>query len=129
MWSRAIYTLIWSVLLLFATFTDLFNGKMDFSFQTKWNVGAREYTSLLIMAVILYLLDVVYNFIKTQKKHIVPVIIGGVIFILLFYVLSLYFCGPTFFLAAWCVLAVMKFLTTEPVSQNNTSGFTTVTED
>ena len=129
MLSRAIYTLIWSMLLLYATFPKFFDGTMDFSFQKNWNEGAREYSYLLIMAIILYLLDVVYNFIKADKKHFVPVIVIGVICILLFYLFSLQFGGPLFFLAAWCILATMKFLTTEPVSHNDSGVFNSVSED
>ena len=112
MFSRLIYTIIWSLLLLYASFPGLFNGKLDFSFQQTWNESARDYMVILIMTVVLFIVDAVYNLIKTRNNY-TPFILSGAALFLLCMAFSLSYCGSTFFIAGWLILTMMKFFTTD----------------
>lgn len=125
MFSRLIYTIIWSLLLLYASFPGLFNGKLDFSFQQTWNESARDYIVILIMTVVLFIVDAVYNLIKTRNNY-TPFILSGAALFLLCMAFSLSYCGSMFFIAGWLILTMMKFFTTDsatpiPVKYENVS--------
>lgn len=115
MFSRLIYTVIWSLLLLYASFPGLFSGILDFSFQETWDESARDYVVILIMTVVLFIVDAVYNFIKTRNNY-TPFILSGVALFLLCMAFSLSYCGSTFFIAGWVILTLMKFFTTDSVT-------------
>ena len=126
--NRLIYTVIWSLLLLYASFPGLFNGDLNFSFQEKWDDSARDYMVILIMTVVLFIVDAVYNLLKTKNNY-TPVILGGAALFLLFMAFSLSYLGSTFFIAGWVVLTLMKLLTTEPVKQTAPVSFHPVPEE
>ena len=113
--SRLIYTVVWSLLLLYASFPGLFSGKLNFSFQETWDESARDYMVILIMTVVLFIVDAVYNLIKTKNNY-TPFILGGAALFLLCMAFSLSYCGSTFFIAGWVILTLMKFFTTDSVT-------------
>lgn len=113
--SRLIYTVVWSLLLLYASFPGLFSGTLDFSFQETWNESARDYMVILIMTVVLFIVDAVYNLIKSRNNY-TPFILGGAALFLLCMAFSLSYCGSTFFIAGWVILTLMKFFTTDSMT-------------
>ena len=128
MTSRFIYTMIWSLLLLYSSFPGLFSGELDFSFQDQWNESARKYIVILIMAVVLFIVDAVYNLLKT-KNNFTPFILSGAAVFLLCMALSLSYCGSTFFIVGWVVLTAMKFFTTESIEHRISFTYQPVSED
>lgn len=127
MLSRLIYTVIWSLLLLYASFPGLFSGALNFSFQESWDESARDYMVILIMTVVLFIVDAVYNLIKSRNNY-TPFILSGAALFLLCMAFSLSYCGSTFFIAGWVILTLMKFFTTDSVTSLSVN-FETVSED
>ncbi|MBR6227706.1 MAG: hypothetical protein IKQ79_05335 [Bacteroidales bacterium] len=115
-------------MLLYSSFPGLFNGDLNFSFQQKWDESARDYIVILIMIVVLFIVDAVYNLIKTRNNY-TPFILGGAGLFLVFMAFSLKYCGSVFFIAGWVVLSLMKLLTTEPVTNTKPAVYQHVTED
>lgn len=137
MFKKLIYTLFWSILLLYATFPGLFDGSLSFSFQEKLDTGIavvdaklysglKGYIKLYVITMSIFLFDIVYNFIKGSRNY-AALIIGGVIAFLLCLVFSLSFGGAGFFLLGWVILTTMKFFTTEAIS--NEMQYNIVPED
>lgn len=118
--KRIVYVFFWSVGLLWATFPDLFKGEMDFNFQAMAGVDFfKNYIFPLLMALLLYMFDVIYAFHLENGRgiptRVIPVYTLTAGF-LLFFVLSVA-CGcavsaAIFFFLAWACLVGMKFLKT-----------------
>lgn len=121
MFKKILYIIFWSGGLLWATFPDFLEGKMSFDFNTMgYQCFFKKYLFPLLMALLLFLFDVIYAFyLETPKggpQQVQPVMISGAGFIL-FFILSAYLSGtayaPVFFLLAWLCLAIMKYFKTE----------------
>ena len=114
------YIISWSLGLLYATFPKLFTGEMSFDFGNSLSKSVDDYLFPLVMALILFLVDTVYGFLKemmvNQYSHVVGVFIMLVLFLLAF-VLSLKNGDSDIsricFIASWICLSVMKFFKTE----------------
>ncbi len=115
------YIISWSIGLLYATFPHFFDGRMSFDLRNMSLVDACEsYIFPFVMAMILFLVDVVYGYIKEmcdgQYTHVIGVILFLILFLLGF-VLSLSVQNPTIacvcFIISWICLSVMKFLKTD----------------
>lgn len=121
MLKKVLYIIFWSGGLLWATFPDFLEGKMSFDFNTMgYLCFFKKYLFPLLMALLLFLFDVIYAFYlesaKGSPKQVQPVMISGAGFIL-FFILSAYLSGtayaPVFFLLSWLCLAIMKYFKTE----------------
>ena len=82
---------------------------------------------ILIMTVVLFIVDAVYNLIKSRNNY-TPFILSGAALFLLCMAFSLSYCGSTFFIAGWVILTLMKFFTTDSVTSLSVN-FETVSED
>lgn len=107
MCKRLIYTLIWSAMLLYATFPELFSGEMSLSFLSDC-VGFESHAFAYIMAVTLFILDVAYNTFNTTLRN------SPLIFSMLFiYLGSFGFAirsgSGWLFVVGWIALSMMKF--------------------
>jgi len=107
--------------LLYATFPHFFDGKMSFDFRNKTLGEACDaYIFPFVMAMVLFLIDVIYGYIKEtidgHYTHVVGVIVFLVLFLLGF-VLSVSLENPNLsrwcFIVSWICLSVMKFLKTD----------------
>lgn len=115
----------WSLGLLYATFPKLFTEEMNFDFDNSLSKSVNDYLFPLIMALILFLVDTIYGFLKemmvNQYSHVVGVFIMLVLFLLAF-VLSLKIGDPDLsricFIASWIFLSVMKYFKTECYGTN-----------
>lgn len=118
--KKLIYCFLWSVALFVATFYGIIDQDSAFLFKEKLLLDvARSHIFPMIMAMVLYLWDVMYN--VSLKKDIN----GGLIFWILgtnilfmgTFVFSLLvnnnFWGWTLFGIAWLSLTVLKYKTTE----------------
>lgn len=121
MFKKILYIIFWSGGLLWATFPDFLEGKMCFDFnQMGYLCFFKKYLFPLLMALLLFLFDVIYAFYLESSKdgpqQVQPVMISGAGFIL-FFILSAYssgtVCAPVFFMLSWLCLAAMKYFKTD----------------
>lgn len=118
--KKIIYVLFWSGGLLWATFPDLFKGEMDFDFQAMTGVGFfKSYIFPLLMALLLYMFDVIYAFHLENGRgvptRVIPVFILTAGFLLCFILSVACECtisAAIFFFLAWACLIGMKFFKT-----------------
>ena len=117
---RIIYVLIWSFGLLYASFPKFFlkggNG-ISWGFQeTMDNVTKTEYIFPYIMAMLLFLIDVIYSFIlekwRGKENRIIETLIGVSAFMFCF-IMSLSYGKWIFFIIGWFCLTIIKFLKTD----------------
>lgn len=114
------YCFCWSVALFVATFYGIICQDSAFLFQGKLLLDvANSHIFPMIMAMLLYLWDVMYN-VSLKRDHngsLILWILGTIILFLGFFVFSLLvnnnFWGWTLFGAAWLSLTVLKYKTTE----------------
>lgn len=125
MFKKILYIIFWSGGLLWATFPDFYEGKMSFNFNEMGYQGFfTKYLFPLLMALLLFLFDVIYAFYiesaKGAPQQVQPVMISGAGFIL-FFILSAYLSAteyaPVFFLLSWLCLATMKYFKTDKRSE------------
>lgn len=115
------YITSWSLGLLYATFPHLFDGGMTFNFSKMSLIQAGEaYIFPLVMAMVLFLVDVIYGYIREmcdgQYTHVISVLIFLILFLLGF-VFSMTFENQNVsfgcFIISWLSLSIMKFLKTD----------------
>lgn len=115
------YIISWSVGLLYATFPHFFDGKMSFDLRNMTMTEACDtYIFPFVMAMVLFLIDVIYGYIKEMicghYSHVIGVISFLVLFLLGF-ILSISVKDPATaricFILSWVCLSVMKFMKTE----------------
>ena len=71
-WTRLIYVIIWSLVLLYATFHSMFENRNYFDFQNDWNIHAKEYIAAMILTMMIFIIDAVYNHFLTKKDNSAP---------------------------------------------------------
>lgn len=118
--KKTIYCLLWSVALFVATFYTLIGQDNAFVFDKKLLLEvANSHIFPMMMAMVLYLWDVLYNVSlqKSNNDHLIIWILGTIIVFLGGFVFSLLvndnFWGWSLFGIAWLSLTVLKFVTTE----------------
>lgn len=118
--KKIIYCTLWSVALFVATFYGIIGQEAAFLFNGKEMLDvASSHIFPMIMAMVLYLWDVMYS--VSLKRDIngglIIGILGTIILFMGMFVFSLLvnnnFWGWTLFIAAWLSLTVLKFITTE----------------
>lgn len=118
---RVGYIVSWSLGLLYATFPHFFDGEMKFDIRSKtMGEACDDYIFPFVMAMVLFLIDVNYGYIKEKLDGQYTNVIGVtscLIVFLLGFVLSIYLVDPFFakmcFIISWVSLSVMKFLKTD----------------
>lgn len=120
--NKLIYCIIWSIGLFVATFYCLWPQRQDaFCFTDKEILPiAQSHIMPMIMAMALYLLDVVYN-VSSQKaecsKKTFCLILMMIIVFLATFVFSILInnniYGWVLFITSWICLTVLKFITTD----------------
>mgnify|MGYP004580331011 CR=1 FL=1 len=117
---KTIYCLLWSVALFVATFYTIIGQDNAFVFDKKLLLEvANSHIFPMMMAMVLYLWDVLYNVSlqKSNNDHLIIWILGTIIVFLGGFVFSLLvndnFWGWSLFGIAWLSLTVLKFVTTE----------------
>lgn len=120
--TKFIYVIGWSIFLLMATF-PIVNYKEIFPLKlTSFADMMETYIYPMIMALTVYLADVVYAFVDEEnrkKTTYVSISVGLILFFLLFFCLSMCMTRPwlqvVFFALVWITLTGLKFVkTTEP---------------
>lgn len=118
--KKTIYCLLWSVALFVATFYTVIGQDNAFVFDKKLLLEvANSHIFPMMMAMVLYLWDVLYNVSlqKSNNDHLIIWILGTIIVFLGGFVFSLLvndnFWGWSLFGIAWLSLTVLKFVTTE----------------
>lgn len=118
--KKSIYCTIWSVALFVATFYSLFKQDQAFVFDSKYLLDvAQSHIFPMIMAMTLYLMDVMYNVSlrNNNESSIVLWILGTIIIFLTAFVMSLLVNGNVagwgLFGIAWLSLTALKYKTTE----------------
>ena len=118
--KKTIYCLLWSVALFVATFYTLIGQDNAFVFDERLLLEvANSHIFPMMMAMVLYLWDVLYNVSlqKSNNDHLIIWILGTIIVFLGGFVFSLLvndnFWGWSLFGIAWLSLTVLKFVTTE----------------
>lgn len=123
--KKLIYVFGWSIALFFATFPNLIMGKMNLEFSAMEFPEIRDtYMLPILMAMVLFLGDVVYVFEQEkcegkEQKHITSVILLMGLYLFSF-LLSLYgniYCGYIGLFLAWIALTIMKFIKTNSCHQ------------
>lgn len=110
---------MWSLGLFVATFYSIIGKDSAFDFNGKLLLDvASTHIFPMIMAMTLYLLDVIYNALLVKINYSIVIwILGTIIVFLGGFVASLMinnnFWGWFFFCIAWLSLTVLKFVTTE----------------
>lgn len=115
------YIISWSIGLLFATFPHFFDGEMTFDFKGMTLTEARDsYIFPFVMAMVLFLVDVVYGYMKEMIDGQYTNVIGVISFLILFllgFILSVSVDNPNMarwcFIISWIALSMMKFLKTD----------------
>ena len=134
---RITYIFSWSLGLLFATFPHLFDGGMTFDYRDMLlSEACDKYIFPFIMAMILFLIDVVYGYVKEipsrEYTHVISVIVFLILFLLTF-VLSVYVSDPFWacgcFIISWVCLSFMKFLKTEVYETTSYPDATTIDDN
>lgn len=121
MWGKIIYCVCWSIGLFFATFYSLFNEESVFNFSEKQLLPvAKSIIMPMIMAMALYLCDVIYNNFhikQTTDRHQVFWILLSITLFMVLFVFSLLvnknIVGWLLFIFSWLCLLLLKFKTTE----------------
>lgn len=115
------YIISWSLGLLYATFPHYFDGGMSFDLRhMSLSDACDTYIFPIVMAMVLFLIDVVYGYIKEmidgQYTHVIGVIICLILFLLGF-IFSVSIENPNIaqfcFIISWISLSYMKFLKTD----------------
>lgn len=111
---NVIYTLIWSLGLLFVSFLPLFKGgSLDFS-TTPLEKFGETYMFPLTMSMCLFSIDVVYSFFH-KRIWAVPIISCIALFILTIGItvafVQCYLCTVVSFIIGWISLTLMKYIT------------------
>ena len=116
--KKFIYVIGWSLGLLFASFPDMFKGKMNFN-MSDLSMGEvnENYLYPLFMALSLFVADVCYVFEQEKAegggKHITGVLILVCVFLFgAIYSTSSNTCPCVGFIIAWIALNIMKLLKT-----------------
>ena len=114
------YCLLWSVALFVSTFYSLFDHvEKAFVFtDAKLLDVAQSHIMPLVMAMTLYIWDVVYNITlnNSSKQTVIPVLLSIVIFFVMMVFSILVnnnIWGWVLFCLAWVALSFMKYATTE----------------
>lgn len=116
---KTIYCIIWSVALWVATFYPLLNESNVFVFKGKLLLDvAQSHIFPMVMAMTLYLGDVLYHLLRNDCQHNILIwVLGTIIVFMIAFVLSLLancnLAGWFFFIVAWGALTVLKYKTTE----------------
>lgn len=116
---KYIYCVVWSIGLFVATFYGLFEVENAFDFTDKELLSvAQSHIFPMIMAMALYLIDVLYGSItRGESDKLVFWTLLMVISFMVTFVLSLLVnhnvAGWIFFVFAWISLTVLKFKTTD----------------
>jgi hypothetical protein len=116
---KTLYVLVWSMALMYASFSDFFTEKgFDWSFQSKLTNDAKpHYIFPYILAMALFLIDAIYAFaleaFRGKQEGIILVLMGVVIFLFCF-LMSLSGGESFFFLIGWAALTLVKWIKTEP---------------
>lgn len=126
---KIIYVLIWSLGLLYASFPKFFmkgNDGISWGFQeTMNNVTKTDYIFPYIMAMLLFLIDVIYSFIlekwRGKESRIIETLIGVSAFMFCF-IMSLSYGKWVFFIIGWVCLTAIKFLKTDSGTLLDISG-------
>lgn len=126
---KIIYVMIWSLGLLYASFPKFFlKGKNGLSWEfqeTMDNVTKTEYIFPYIMAMLLFLIDVIYSFIlekwRGKENRIIETLIGVSAFMFCF-IMSLSYGEWIFFIIGWFCLTIIKFLKTDSCTHLDTFG-------
>lgn len=126
--SSILYTAVWSIGLLYASFPGFFSKKgLDWSFQTviSGDIDSScipvsvmpDYIFPYIMAMLLFLVDVIYSCVldklNGKESRIIAVLAGYAGFTLCF-LLSLSRGKGVFFILGWSCLTIVKLLKTIP---------------
>lgn len=118
--KKIIYCTLWSVALFVATFYGIIGQESAFLFKGKEMLDvASSHIFPMIMAMVLYLWDVMYNVSLKRDNNggLIIGILGTIILFMGMFVFSLLVnnnCwGWILFIAAWLSLTVLKFITTE----------------
>ena len=112
-----IYVLVWSLGLLYASFSDFFVGEMNWTFQETMNNDAKEtYIFPYIMAMLLFLIDTIYAFVlekySGKESRTIETLIGLAAFLFCF-LMSLSYGKWVFFIVGWVVLTLIKLIKTD----------------
>lgn len=115
------YIFSWSIGLLYATFPHFFGGEMSFDFRNQTLSDACDaYIFPFVMAMVLFLIDVIYGYIKEMIDGHYTHVVGVIAFLVLFligFVLSLSVSDPSVarwcFIISWVCLSFMKLLKTD----------------
>lgn len=121
MWYRIGYIICWSLGLLFATFSHFFDGEMSFDFsKMTLRDACNTYIFPFVMAMLLFLVDVIYGYVKEMIYGHYTHVIGVITFLVLYllgFVLSVSVENPNAargcFIVSWLCLSVMKLLKTD----------------
>ena len=138
--KKTIYLIGWSLGLLFATFPDFFQGKMNFQMsELPMKEIYKPYLFPMIMALSLFVSDVCYVFEQekstncNKQTYITEVLLLICVFLLgLTYSISGSNNSCIGFIVAWIALTIMKFLKTTKCVRNNkpaTVSCVVITED
>ena len=115
------YIISWSIGLLYATFPHFFAGEMSFDYRNlTLGEACDTFIFPFVMAMVLFLVDVIYGYVKEmidgRYTHVISVITFLVLFLLDF-VISISSENPNTarfcFIISWVCLSVMKFLKTD----------------
>lgn len=115
------YIISWSLGLLYATFPHLFDGEMSFDLRTMSLIEACDtYIFPFVMAMILFLIDVIYGYLQEMTDGHYTHVIGVIFFLIIFllgFVFSICVKNPNIaricFIISWLSLSIMKYLKTE----------------
>ena len=117
--TKIVYCVIWSCGLFVATFYGLLKQKDIFEFTEKLFLPVMQnYIFPMILAMALYLLDVLYNVTNDKSNGaIVGWVLGTIILFMVFFALSMLvnenWAGWLFFSASWFSLTILKYKTTD----------------
>lgn len=118
--KKIIYCTLWSIGLFVSTFYSIICKEQSFAFDGKMLVDvASSHIFPMIMAMTLYLLDVMYSLSikKSYNDSLIQWILGTIIIFMGCFVTSLLvnnnIWGWFFFCIAWLSLTVLKFQTTD----------------
>lgn len=115
------YIISWSIGLLYATFPHFFDGEMSFDYRNlTLGEACDTFIFPFVMAMVLFLVDVIYGYVKEmidgRYTHVISVITFLVLFLLGF-IISISSENPNTarfcFIISWVCLSVMKFLKTD----------------
>lgn len=109
MGKRLIFTLVWSAMLWYATFPELFSGEMSMSFMSDC-AGMKANSFTYIMTVTMFILDVAYNmFVVNSTLKNVPMIFSMLFVYLASFAFAIHSESGWLFVVGWIALAMMKF--------------------